>query len=512
MTMLDTGTIPATVAVRAEPRVSRLTTTSALVGVLAAVVSLTGSWIPSLWGDEAASVLSGMRPFGSLLEMLTRVDLVHGLYYIGLHLWIDLFGSSPFSVRLPSAIAVGVAAAAVTAMCGRFGTIWFAVCAGVFTAVLPRMTYAGEEARSYAFDAAFAAVLCLILAELVLRRRPSRGLWIAYGAVLAISISSFIYLALMAVVAGVVVVLTPALRADLKRWLIASAAAVVLASPVLIGAYLQRQQVAFLAHREITADTTLVKMWFGALPFAVIAWTLIAIATAGYVMDVVRRRRAHVPSAPRLELIALACLIVPMGILIGVSVIEPGYAARYGTFAAPAAAVLMAFGVRRLSRVRWVAVLVALVVIVAAVPIWASQRTPYAKNKSDWNDIAATIRTEAVPGDAIVFDESVRPSRRPRLAMSTDPASFVATRDVTVKTPYADGRSWHDTAYTVPEAAELGRFDDVERVWLVEYARNGEVNRTGEASLQALGFRRVHEIDEHSSVIYLYVKPSALDE
>jgi hypothetical protein len=64
----------------------------------------------------------------------------------------------------------------------------------------------------------------------------------------------------------------------------------------------------------------------------------------------------------------------------------------------------------------------------------------------------------------------------------------------------------------VPEAADLGRFDDVERVWLVEYARNGEANRTGEASLEALGYRRVHEIDEHSSVIYLYVRPSALGD
>src|SRR5690349_3756517 len=79
--------------------------TSVVMGVFAAVVSATGSWIPSLWGDEAASVLSAMRPPESLVAMLGHVDAVHGAYYFGLQLWVDLFGAEPFAVRLPSAIA-----------------------------------------------------------------------------------------------------------------------------------------------------------------------------------------------------------------------------------------------------------------------------------------------------------------------------------------------------------------------------------------------------------------------
>ncbi|ERK71310.1 hypothetical protein N136_02343, partial [Leifsonia aquatica ATCC 14665] len=81
-------------------------------GLVATAVSATGSWIPSLWGDEAASVMSAQRPVGSLLNMLLHVDAVHGFYYLGLHGWIRLVGESAFAIRFPSAVAIGFAVAA----------------------------------------------------------------------------------------------------------------------------------------------------------------------------------------------------------------------------------------------------------------------------------------------------------------------------------------------------------------------------------------------------------------
>jgi mannosyltransferase len=75
-----------------------------LFGVLAAFV---GSWVPSFWGDEAASVMSAQRSLPSQFAMLQNVDAVHGVYYLLLHFWIEAFGASEISVRFPSAIAVG---------------------------------------------------------------------------------------------------------------------------------------------------------------------------------------------------------------------------------------------------------------------------------------------------------------------------------------------------------------------------------------------------------------------
>jgi mannosyltransferase len=49
-----------------------------LVGLIGFAVSFAGSWIPSFWGDEAASVMSAQRSLDGLLSLLTKVDAVHG--------------------------------------------------------------------------------------------------------------------------------------------------------------------------------------------------------------------------------------------------------------------------------------------------------------------------------------------------------------------------------------------------------------------------------------------------
>src|SRR3954469_22800654 len=88
------------------PHVRRLAPAIAL-GFVAAVLGFAGSWIPSYWGDEAASVMSASRPFSSLASELTKIDAVHGAYYAFLHVWVNLFGTSELATRLPSAVAVG---------------------------------------------------------------------------------------------------------------------------------------------------------------------------------------------------------------------------------------------------------------------------------------------------------------------------------------------------------------------------------------------------------------------
>lgn len=493
-----------------RPVLWRLGWAAGLVGGAAAVLSMWGSWIPSLWGDEAASVLSAMRPVGSLFSMLLHVDAVHGLYYLGLHGWIRLFGASPFSVRFPSAIAAGTCAAAVAWMCGRVRGIGFAVTAGLVIAVLPRMTYAGEEARSYAFDAALAALLCVIVVEIVVRRSRSRRWWVLYAVVLTVGIYAFLYFALMALAVGAAVALLPELRPQLRRWLLASTAAALAASPLLLLAATEAGQIAFLADRNVVnANSVLVQMWFGSVWFAVIAGAVIAVAGVEMLIDAVRLRRSTPVSPLRaLKVLALCWLLIPMGLLLGVSPVISGYTARYGTFAAPAAAVLIASGLSRWARsrrpLRGLAVGMAVALLVAAEPVWSSQRTPYAKNQSDWNQIAAVIHTRAEPGDAIVFDETSRLSRRPRLAMNTNPAPFEAVRDVTLKSPYPKNPIWYDTVYSVREAAALGRLDGVRRAWVVEYKTAGSTDTWGIGDLRALGFHQRIRVENHRSVIYLY--------
>lgn len=517
--------LEADAAPAAIPRVRyrQLGGASAGLGTLAAVLAAAGSWIPSLWGDEATSVMSGTRPLVSLLGMLSRVDAVHGLYYTVLHGWIEVFGSSPFSVRLPSAIGVGICAAAVVWLCGRVVGLRTAVLSGVFAAVLPRLTYAGEEARSYAFDAALAAILCAIVVEIMLRRPTGKGWWIAYGAVLAVGTYSFLYLGLMALPAGVAMWTDPAMRVMRRRWLRATLAGLACATPLYVLAVLQHHQIAYLEKADaVTPASVFVQTWFSDGVFATVAWTLIAVAGLAFAADALRaggRGRFRDASVVHLEPLLLAWLILPMGVLIAVNVLIADFTSRYGTFAAPAAALLMALGVRRIARATrshtgglLAAVVLTAVVLIAAAPVWASQRTPYAKNGSDWNEIADVISRDARPGDGIVFDAAARPSRQPRLAMDTEPAAFRSTRDLLLRKPYVRAAYWWDETYSIPQAAAHGRFIGVARIWLVEYTDSRTPDSWGLTSLTRLGYHPQRRIDEHRSRIWLLTRsrlPSA---
>ena len=92
-----------------------------IVGVLGAAVSLAGAARPSFWYDEAATIsASYSRSLPQLWEMLGNVDAVHGLYYLLMHGWFQVFPPTEFWSRAPSGLAVGVAAAGVVVLGRQF--------------------------------------------------------------------------------------------------------------------------------------------------------------------------------------------------------------------------------------------------------------------------------------------------------------------------------------------------------------------------------------------------------
>src|SRR5260370_21318812 len=116
----------------------------------ALALSLWGISTPSFWRDEAATIAAVRRPFGDLLTMLGNVDAGHAVYYMLMWPVVHLAGTSEFVVRLPSAIAITIAAAAVAATGRRLLSPWAGLAAGLLFAVLPTVSRYGQEARSYA--------------------------------------------------------------------------------------------------------------------------------------------------------------------------------------------------------------------------------------------------------------------------------------------------------------------------------------------------------------------------
>ena len=82
----------------------------------------------SMGNDEVATRWAALLPLRELVHLLSNVDAVHGLYYLLMHGWVAL-GSSPVALRIPSVIAMAVAAVLVTIIGRRLtGSGW----AGLF--------------------------------------------------------------------------------------------------------------------------------------------------------------------------------------------------------------------------------------------------------------------------------------------------------------------------------------------------------------------------------------------
>ena len=460
-----------------------------MIGLFAFVVSAAWSWQPSYWGDEAASVLSAQRSLPSLFGMLGNVDAVHGFYYVFLHFWIDEFGATEFATRLPSAIAIGIAASGVFVLARTVLPTRVAVLSGLIFAILPRVTYMGAEARSTAFATAIAVWLTVVLVR-ALRSDPetrrSRWLWVTYGVLLALGIYDFLYILLLLPVHAVVVYLSRASWAGFRRFALATVLGCVLAIPVVVFGLAQHDQISFIARRpQVSVLDAAVRQWFGSVPLAIAAWLLIGIA----IYSVLVVGRASPQRGTRNALIVvLLWMLIPSGILlIGTHLIAPMYSLRYLSICAPAAAIAVAMGIAAL-RPRWVRYGALAVVVALTVPNYVDQRGDFAKNDgSDWRQVADIVQASARPGDAIVFDESVLPSQRPRLAEHLYPTAFVGLTDVMLKTGYADSPWLWDT--TTPLAEVTDRLAGTTRVWVLQNRASAEsTSGSNIRTLQESGF------------------------
>src|SRR6202012_2402182 len=163
-----------------------------IVGVLAAAVSLGAAGRPSFWYDEAATIsASYSRSLGQLWQMLRNVDAVHGLYYLLMHGWFQIFPPTEFWSRAPSGLAVGGAAAGLVVLGRQFSSRTVAVASGGVCGVLPRAPWAVIEAGPYALSMMAAVWLTVLL--VVAARRDSAWVWLCYGIALATSILLEIY-------------------------------------------------------------------------------------------------------------------------------------------------------------------------------------------------------------------------------------------------------------------------------------------------------------------------------
>lgn len=372
-----------------------------LVGVFAVFVSAAGAARPSLWFDEAATISAGTRTVGQLWGLLGNIDAVHGAYYLLMHGWFMVFPATEFWTRFSSCLAVGIAAAGVVALARQFVGRSSAVTAGVVFAILPRMTWAGIEARSYALTAAVAVWLTVLLVISTRRRRP--GLWAWYGVGLALATVLNVFMVLLVLVHAAHVATLRA-RRPAVAWAVATGAAVTAVAPFLFFCRTQIAQVHWISPLSAgTFGEILKKQYFDqSLAFAMCAAAILALPL------VFRRLRPTDPGAQALIRLALAWVILPTAVMLVYSAVaEPIYYPRYLTYTAPAMALLLGVCIVALVRTRERATAAVAVLAVAATPNFlVVQRGPYAKEGMDFSQVADIVTAHAAPGDCLIMDNT----------------------------------------------------------------------------------------------------------
>jgi mannosyltransferase len=486
---------------RPGPRPAWLPLIPALVTLLAGLYKITG---PSFTRDESATLAAVHRSFPQLVAMLGHVDVVHGAYYALIWVVVRAGGSGEFALRLPSVIAMAIAAAMVTVLGRRLVSPWAGLAAGLAFAFLPQVSWFAENAREGAMLTALACVAsyCLLRA---LQQDAARERWlVAYGVTLvALGLGNLFALLLVAAHAVTLAWSRRQYRVDrgfVLRWAVAVAVTLILVSPVAVVGYTELHQIRWIRppslYSLLSVDRVIGDTFLFLLVLAIVGCAvLVSSGLASRAADGGSRRPAHWP--PGLLRLTLPWLLLPPAILLTASVIHPVYTFRYIVYCIPAAALLIGAALAALGRY---AGPVALVVIVLA-----GLHSQLAERRADGHDVDIRradriVARYARPGDALL-----------NISAQSGPRKGSGERTLEGAYPYGLDRLRDVSAGASPQqSATLGgtyasasvirqRLAHVTRLWVVEWTTPKPV-----PVLDGLGFRLIHGWDVENLWLRLY--------
>ncbi len=432
--------------------------------VAALLISLWGITTPSYWRDEAATIAAVRRPLGDLIKMLGNVDAVHGAYYLMMWPLEHVLGSGPLVMRLPSAIAAAVAAAALAATGRRLISPWAGLSAGLFLAVLPVTSRFGQEARSYAMVISAATIASYLLVRVLAAEPAARRRWLAgYAAsIAALGMLNIFGLLLIPAHAGTVAL---ACRSDLRDpatrrlavgWLAAVAAGVVLASPLLVLGWLQRGQIAWLS---VNTSSSGLNTLFALSGSFLVTTTALAVIVVALVLSTEQSRERRSAAWPwRLAELSLPWLVVPPVILLVASTVQPVYTSRYILICVPALALIGGAAVASYGRIAGAIALA--VVLIAGATTQVGQRTP----AGHYDYILALdqiVATYARPGDYVLYTNPNAESFGAAYPYGLGKLPNIALKQGPIPSGTLAGTS-------APIAQIRSRLRHAKRVWVVE--------------------------------------------
>jgi mannosyltransferase len=351
----------------------------------AIVVLILALWkidTPSLWRDEAVTGSAAASGWSQILHSSRDDDAVHAPYYIFEWVWTTVFGMSETSLRVPSALAITVAAVCLMAL-GRLYTseLNAVLCTVIFVLLPATMRYA-QEAREGAFQIMLAVVATFVLH--VALRRSATGTWVTY-AVLAAMIPLFNLVAAYILLPHFLLALQ---SKQVRRWCISAIPALLAAGLMAGPASSQRSTMldVYLEPPRVGGLVAYADSLFGGRVIAV----LFVLTAAAFVVMAVYQRRLITD----LWLVVIAILPLPLWV---VSHVQNIFLFRYGLYALPFFSLIAVLVYR-------VWYLIAAFIAILAVLSLPTQNDIRAESGHGENFrlLYAEIDHSALPGDAIV--------------------------------------------------------------------------------------------------------------
>lgn len=446
-----------------------------------------------LWLDEALTVNIARLPLGDIPEAL-RHDGSPPLYYVILHGWMELFGTTTVTVRALSGI-FSVACLPLAWRVGlRLGGRTTATAVLVMMALSPFAVHYATEARMYSL--AMFLVLAGGLALANLYERPSLRLGVAVALLTGALLLTHYYALYILAAAGALLLWMSwrgEERAAARRCLAATAAGSLLFVPwVPIFLYQAAHTGAPWGNSgrglRTVIDTlgVLVSGYRDAGPAPLLlAVGLIALAVFG---RAVGRRRFEIDLIGRepsrtLALLTFGALLLAVGVSAATG---QAFVPRYASIAFPGVIILLALGVASFAdpriRLAALAVMVGLG-LVGIQPVMANERTQAAT-------VAAHLRESAQPGDVVAYcPDQLGPSVSRLL-----PADLGVTQLTYPRAGDPHFVDWVDYAETIRSTPVLpfaqmllDRAGPENSVWLVWSVGYKSLGKRCERMVQALG-------------------------
>jgi hypothetical protein len=374
-----------------------------------------------LWWDEGWTLYFATADIPTMIAR-TAIDIHPPFYYLILHLWTLVAGSSAISVRLFS-VLLGVVSIPLIFVVGRrlFG-VRVGIMAALAMALAPLQIYYSQEARMYALATPL-VLASVYLFLILLRREEERGAsgihWALYLLVTALAMYTQYYAAFIPAAQTIFLVVSYRRhRAFLVKWLGTQAVLLLVYLPWLM--YAGSKLVAYVSTKLVKEGDVPVGFFTyfrqHLLAFSVghlsqdraflswIALVFVSVIVLGAVGYLRNRPRSDFTVRQGITF-SLMYLLIPLslGYLVNLRYpfTSPGIE-RLFLFSAPAFYLLVALGLAWMWHRVHVVWPVCLLLVVASTPLLADFYTYERYVGEDYRPLVETVQALAVPEDVVV--------------------------------------------------------------------------------------------------------------